>query len=125
MTRFWITLAQAVQFVVDSFDLMQGGELYVPRIPSMTDHRPGRRRSRPARRCTRSASGPGEKLHEEMIAPDDGRRTLRARRPLRRAARPSPRWGYEPPPGGEPVPDGFAYRSDTNDQWLSSRRCAR
>ena len=35
MTRFWITLPQAVQFVVDSFDLMQGGELYVPRIPRM------------------------------------------------------------------------------------------
>ncbi|MFI9644239.1 UDP-N-acetylglucosamine 4,6-dehydratase (inverting) [Micromonospora sp. NPDC051925] len=117
MTRFWITLDQAVQFVLDSFDQMQGGELFVPRIPSMrildlveavapeaTTHEIGIR--------------PGEKLHEEMIAPDDSRRTLRAKD--RFIVQPTiATWGYRPPVDCEPVPDGFAYQSDGNDEWLS------
>jgi UDP-N-acetylglucosamine 4,6-dehydratase len=117
MTRFWITLPAAVQFVVDSFDVMQGGELFVPRIPSMRildlveavapgapTHEMGVR--------------PGEKLHEEMIAADDSRRTLRF--PDRYVVQPVvASWGYEAPVGGEPVEDGFNYRSDNNDLWLS------
>lgn len=117
MTRFWITLDQAVQFVMDSFDQMQGGELFVPRIPSMrildlveavapdaTTHEVGIR--------------PGEKLHEEMIAPDDSRRTLRA--DGRFIVQPTiATWGYQPPVDCDPVPDGFAYQSDTNDEWLT------
>jgi UDP-N-acetylglucosamine 4,6-dehydratase len=117
MTRFWITLDAAVKFVVDSFDVMQGGELFVPRIPSMRildlveavapdapTHEMGMR--------------PGEKLHEEMIAADDSRRTLRF--PDRYVVQPVvASWGYVPPTGGEPVPDGFNYRSDNNDLWLS------
>jgi len=117
MTRFWITLPQAVKFVVDSFDIMQGGELFVPRIPSMrildlieavapdsATHEMGVR--------------PGEKLHEEMIASDDSRRTLRF--PDRYVVQPVvASWGYETPSGGEEVADGFNYRSDNNDLWLS------
>ena len=117
MTRFWITLPQAVNFVVDSFGWMQGGELYVPRIPSMRildlveavafdapTHETGIR--------------PGEKLHEEMIAADDSRRTLRL--PDRYVVQPVvASWGYETPLEGEPVSDGFNYRSDNNDLWLS------
>ena len=117
MTRFWITLPQAVKFVVDSFDTMQGGELFVPRIPSMRildlveavapnapTHEMGVR--------------PGEKLHEEMIAADDSRRTLRF--PDRYVVQPVvASWGYETPVGGEQVDDGFNYRSDNNDLWLS------
>jgi UDP-N-acetylglucosamine 4,6-dehydratase len=117
MTRFWITLDQAVKFVVDSFDVMQGGELYVPRIPSMRimdlveavapgapTHEMGMR--------------PGEKLHEEMIAADDSRRTLRFKD--RYVVQPVvASWGYTTPEGGEEVADGFNYRSDNNDLWLS------
>jgi UDP-N-acetylglucosamine 4,6-dehydratase len=117
MTRFWITLDQAVKFVVDSFDVMQGGELYVPRIPSMRimdlveavapgapTHEMGMR--------------PGEKLHEEMIAADDSRRTLRFKD--RYVVQPVvASWGYTTPEGGEEVTDGFNYRSDNNDLWLS------
>ena len=116
MTRFWITLPAAVRFVVDSFDKMQGGELFVPRIPSMRildlieavapgapTHEMGMR--------------PGEKLHEEMISADDSRRTLRfTDRYLVQPVVAS--WGYETPKGGEPVEDGFNYRSDNNDLWL-------
>ncbi|GAB2823878.1 UDP-N-acetylglucosamine 4,6-dehydratase (inverting) [Alpinimonas psychrophila] len=115
MTRFWITLPQTVQFVVDSFDLMVGGELYVPRIPSMRildlveAVAPGSK--------THSVEiRPGEKLHEEMISQDDSRRTLLLGD--RYVILPTiAEWGFVAPVG-QSVPDGFAYRSDTNDQWL-------
>jgi UDP-N-acetylglucosamine 4,6-dehydratase len=118
MTRFWITLPQAVQFVVDSFDLMQGGELYVPRIPSMkvTDLAEA---VAPGSKTHQIGIRPGEKLHEEMIAPDDSRRTLRLGD--RYVIMPYVAgWGYEPPSDGKPVEDGWAYRSDTNDLWLGT-----
>jgi UDP-N-acetylglucosamine 4,6-dehydratase len=116
MTRFWITLPQAVKFVVESFDLMHGGEVFVPRIPSMkildlaeavapgaTTHEIGIR--------------PGEKLHEEMIAADDSRRTISLSD--RYVILPTVAdWGYEPL-SGDSVADGFAYRSDSNDVWLT------
>lgn len=115
MTRFWITLPQAVQFVVDSFDSMVGGELYVPRIPSMRildlveAVAPGSKTHTVGIR-------PGEKLHEEMISEDDSRRTLLLKD--RYVILPTiAEWGFVAPKGVE-VPDGFAYRSDSNDQWL-------
>jgi UDP-N-acetylglucosamine 4,6-dehydratase len=117
MTRFWITLAEAVKFVVDSFDLMQGGELYVPRIPSM---RIVDLVEAVAPEATTYEIGirPGEKLHEEMISLDDARRTLRIGD--RYVVLPTiAEWGFTPPEG-ETLPEGFAYRSDTNDLWLDS-----
>lgn len=116
MTRFWINLDHAVRFVLDSFDLMQGGELYVPRIPStrITDlvqaiapdgvvHEIGLR--------------PGEKLHEEMIHSDDAPHVVRLGD--RYIVEPTlSGWRYRRPAGAEPVPDGFSYSSDRNDQWL-------
>ncbi|GLW05539.1 UDP-N-acetylglucosamine 4,6-dehydratase (inverting) [Microtetraspora sp. NBRC 13810] len=118
MTRFWITLDQAVRFVVDSFDLMKGGELYVPRIPSM---RIIDLAEALAPDCPIYEIGvrPGEKLHEEMIAPDDGRRTLRLAD--RYVVQPAiATWGYTPPTDGERLPEGFSYRSDSNESWLSA-----
>lgn len=117
MTRFWITLDQAVQFVVDSFDRMAGGELFVPRIPSTTVLDLARAIAPDA---THEIVGirPGEKLHEEMISVDDARRTFEyddyyAIAPLLAS------WTDEDPfEHGKPVPDDFAYRSDTNEQWL-------
>ncbi|MFI6798879.1 UDP-N-acetylglucosamine 4,6-dehydratase (inverting) [Streptosporangium canum] len=117
MTRFWITLDQAVRFVVDSFDLMQGGELYVPRIPSMRIMDLAEAVA-PGAAMHEVGIRPGEKLHEEMIAADDSRRTIRLA--TRYVVQPTiATWGYVPPPGGQNVPEGFSYRSDGNDQWLS------
>lgn len=116
MTRFWITLPQAVQFVLDSFEMMTGGELYVPRIPSMkvTDLAQA---VAPGAAMHQIGIRPGEKLHEEMIAPDDSRRTVRLGD--RYVVMPYvDGWGYETPAEGEPVEDGWTYRSDTNDLWL-------
>lgn len=117
MTRFWISLPAAVEFVVDSFDDMSGGELYVPRIPSikLVDLAEA---VVPDAQIHEIGIRPGEKLHEEMIAPDDARRTLRMKD--RYIVQPViAEWGYTPPTGGEQVPEGFAYSSDTNDEWLS------
>jgi UDP-N-acetylglucosamine 4,6-dehydratase len=116
MTRFWITLPQAVQFVIDSFDSMHGGELFVPRIPSMRIMdlvealKPGAETHVVGIR-------PGEKLHEEMIASDDSYRTLR--QTDRYVVQPTVKEWWFKNPEGEPVAEGFSYSSDTNDQWLT------
>lgn len=118
MTRFFITLQQAVDFVTESFDLMRGGELYVPRIPSMriTDLVEA---VAPGAATHEIGVRPGEKLHEEMISVDDARRTVRAGD--RYVVLPTiAEWGFTPAEG-EPLPAGFAYRSDTNDQWLDAQ----
>jgi len=118
MTRFWITLPQAVQFVVDSFDQMVGGELYVPRIPSMRILDLVEAVA-PGSKTHEIGIRPGEKLHEEMISEDDSRRTLLLGD--RYVVLPTiANWGGYRVPDGEPLPDGFAYRSNTNDQWLSA-----
>jgi len=118
MTRFWITLPQAVKFVIDSFDLMVGGELYVPRIPSMKIMDLVEAVA-PGSETTPVDIRPGEKLHEEMISEDDSRRTLLLDN--RYVVLPTiANWGDFVAPTGESLPDGFAYRSNTNDLWLSA-----
>jgi len=116
MTRFWITLPQAVEFVMSSFNDMNGGELYVPRIPSMkvTDLAEA---VAPGNELVEIGIRPGEKLHEEMISSEDSRRTLR--RPDRYIVLPTfAIWGGFTEPSGEQVEDGFSYTSDNNDLWL-------
>ena len=116
MTRFWISLPQAVEFVIRSFELMQGGEVFVPKIPSMkiTDLA----EAISPKSATRSSEiRPGEKLHEEMISEDDSRRTLEL--DDRYVILPTvANWNFTRP-DGVPVPDGFSYRSNTNSEWLS------
>lgn len=116
MTRFWITLPQAVQFVVDSFDRMTGGELFVPRIPSMriTDLIEA---IAPGTPTYEIGIRPGEKLHEEMISADDSYRTVR--QADRYVVKPTVQEWWFTEPTGDPVEPGFSYRSDTNDLWLT------
>ena len=116
MTRFWISLEKATEFVLESFDLMQGGELYVPRIPSMKliDLVEA---VAPGSKLDEIGIRPGEKLHEEMISEDDSRRTLLIGD--RFVVNPVlAEWGYKVPTGKK-FPEGRAYRSDTNDLWMS------
>lgn len=116
MTRFWITLPQAVEFVLKSFVTMSGGELYVPRIPSMKVVDLARAIA-PDATLVEVGIRPGEKLHEEMISAEDSRRTIRQND--RYVVMPTlAEWGYVEPVG-DPVADGFSYTSDTNDLWLS------
>ena len=116
MTRFWITLPQAVQFVIDSFDTMHGGELYVPRIPSMRIMDLVEA-LKPGAETIVVGIRPGEKLHEEMIASDDSYRTLR--QTDRYVVQPTVKEWWFKDSEGEPVAEGFSYSSNTNDQWLT------
>lgn len=116
MTRFWITLDQAVRFVIDSFDRLVGGELFVPKIPSTTIIDLARAIA-PEAEIVSVGIRPGEKLHEEMVSEDDARRGRECEgyfviTPV------LDYWKAAEFQDGKPLPEGFAYRSNTNDQWL-------
>ena len=116
MTRFWISIEQAVNFVIESLELMNGGELYVPRIPSMRIVDLARAVS-PHSELVEIGMRPGEKLHEEMISADDSRRTIISEN--RFVVLPVvAEWGYAVPEGLR-MPEGQAYQSDTNMLWIS------
>jgi len=117
MTRFWITLDQGVQFVLDSLERMHGGELFVPKIPSMkiTDLAEAI-----APECEIEVVGirPGEKLHEAMITEDDARRTLEY--DTYYVIQPEfPWWTEKYAEGGKRIHDTFSYTSDKNTEWLT------
>lgn len=117
MTRFWITLDQAVRFVVDSFDQMSGGEIFVPRIPSTTILDLAKAIA-PDAQIDVVGIRPGEKLHEEMVSENDARRTFRfddrfVIAPVLAGWESEASWTK-----GSALADGFSYRSDSNDQWL-------
>jgi UDP-N-acetylglucosamine 4,6-dehydratase len=118
MTRFWISIDSAVLFIAESFEIMSGGELYVPRIPSMRLIDLVHAIS-PTSEILEIGIRPGEKLHEEMISADDSRRTvvLAERFVVTPVAA---EWGYVQPKGGL-MPEGNAYRSDTNDIWMGEQ----
>jgi UDP-N-acetylglucosamine 4,6-dehydratase len=116
MTRFWISIQQAVLFVVDSLKIMSGGELYVPRIPSMKIIDLAKAVA-PGAELLEVGMRPGEKLHEEMISADDSRRTI----VLENRFIVTPvvaEWGYVLP-DGDFMQEGQAYRSDTNNKWMT------
>lgn len=120
MTRFWITLDQGVQFVIDSLDRMHGGEIFVPKIPSMNVVDLARA---VAPECKYEVIGirSGEKLHETMVSEDDARNTLEYDDyyAILPTAWDWDRKGYLEKNGGRPCEEGFRYSSDTNVQWLT------
>jgi len=118
MTRFWITLEQGVRFVLESLDRMRGGEIFVPKIPSM---RIVDLAAAIAPECRLETVGirPGEKLHEVMVPEDDARNTLEFDDYF--VIQPAfPWWAGENAKGGRPCAPGFCYSSDANDWWLSA-----
>jgi len=121
MTRFWITLDQGVDFVLNCLQRMEGGEIYVPKIPSMRIVDLARAL---APECDLQVVGirPGEKLHEVMVPEDDARNALEFGDCY--AILPTfPDWSvseYRVRNGGTPCSDGFSYSSDRNDLWLTS-----
>jgi UDP-N-acetylglucosamine 4,6-dehydratase len=116
MTRFLISLDQAVKFVIDSLEMMQGGELYVPKIPSIKILELAQAIA-PGVEQVEIGIRPGEKLHEEMISVDDSRRAISLGN--RYVVTPVvAEWGYEQPLGDQ-MPEGKAYKSDTNDLWMT------
>jgi UDP-N-acetylglucosamine 4,6-dehydratase len=115
MTRFWITLSQAVDFVLSCLPLVRGGETFVPKIPSM---RIVDVASAIAPEAEHLVAGirPGEKLHEALLTEDEARNSYDI----------GDRYVILPPglgtapPDAAPLPDGFRYTSDTNDRWLTA-----
>ncbi|MEK3974187.1 MULTISPECIES: UDP-N-acetylglucosamine 4,6-dehydratase (inverting) [unclassified Psychrobacillus] len=117
MTRFWITLDQGVQFVLDNLERMHGGEIFIPKIPSMkvTDLAIAI-----APECETKIVGirAGEKLHEAMITEDDARHTVEFDDYF--IIQPEfSWWSKEFATGGKLLPEGFKYASDINNEWLS------
>jgi UDP-N-acetylglucosamine 4,6-dehydratase len=117
MTRFFITLGQGVDFVLSSLEQMVGGEIFVPKIPSMTITEVAKAIA-PTARLEVVGIRPGEKLHEEMISQDDARRTIDLGD--RYVIQPEFGWWTSQHLTGAGVPEGFAYTSDRNDDWLSA-----
>ena len=117
MTRFWITLEHAVEFVIRSFETMTGGEIFIPKIPS-TNIMDLAEAIAPG--CEHKIVGirPGEKLHEIMVPEDDARKTLEFDDFYLIKPEYSD-WGKGGLNGGRKVPDSFSYTSDKNDWWLS------
>lgn len=117
MTRFWITLDQGVQFVLDNLKRMHGGEVFVPKIPSMNIMDLAKAI---APECQTEIVGirPGEKLHEAMIMEDDARHTLEF--DTYYVIQPEfPFWSKRFAKGGKELPEGFEYTSDKNSEWLT------
>ena len=119
MTRFWITLDQGVKFVMESIDRMLGGELFVPKIPSLRLIDLARAIG-PDCEIENVGLRPGEKLHEVLISEDDARHTIE--HPDFYTILPQLQdWDqdvYRKQNGGLPCSEGFEYTSDTNDRWL-------
>jgi len=117
MTRFWITLDQGVQFVLDNLERMKGGEIFVPKIPSMNIMDLAKAI---APECEIDLIGirPGEKLHEAMIMEDDARHTVEYDTYYTILPELS-WWEKENNSEGKSLPDGFAYTSDNNTEWLT------
>jgi len=120
MTRFWITLKQGVEFVLSCFEMMQGGEIFVPKISSMSvvDLAKALAPDLPHRII---GIRPGEKLHEIMITEDDSRNTLEL--DDRYIIQPAFAWwtGEEYSiTEARNVEPGFSYTSDTNTEWLTA-----
>jgi UDP-N-acetylglucosamine 4,6-dehydratase (inverting) len=122
MTRFWITLDGAVQLVVNALDWMQGGEIFVPKIPSMkiTDLADIVAPGIPQREI---GIRPGEKIHEMLISEDESRHSYEYDDHFTIYPE-HPEWDLGTKgitPGITPEP-GFFYRSDNNPDWLDKKR---
>jgi UDP-N-acetylglucosamine 4,6-dehydratase len=123
MTRFWITLEQGVEFVMRNFARMHGGEIFVPKIPSMriTDLVEA---MAPGVKTKLIGIRPGEKLHEIMCPSDDSHLTLEFEdhfviRPTIQFNRPTDYARNALNELGKPVPEGFEYNSGTNRHFLT------
>jgi UDP-N-acetylglucosamine 4,6-dehydratase len=117
MTRFWLTLEQGVRFVIRAIEQMQGGEIFVPKIPSM---RLVDLAEAVAPGCAIEFVGirPGEKLHEVLLSEDEARNAVELDEMY--IIQPShPWWKRGNWVHARALPQGFRYTSDSNQQWLS------
>jgi UDP-N-acetylglucosamine 4,6-dehydratase len=116
MTRFWITLEHGVEFVIQSIGMMRGGEIFVPKAPSMkiTDLA-----KTMAPECEIAIIGirPGEKIHECLLTEDEARHAIEFR-DFYVIEPEHPWWNRERFQEGSPLPEGYRYTSDANEHWI-------
>jgi len=118
MTRFWLTVEQGVRFTIACIERMQGGEVFVPKIPSMKVVDLAKALA-PEAKIEVIGIRPGEKLHEVLISEDEARHTRDLQDFFVVEPPASPWFGLGWRNRGKPLPEGFSYRSDNNDQWLT------
>lgn len=117
MTRFWLTLEEGVAFVRKCLPIMTGGEIFVPKIPSMKVSDLARAIA-PDAMIDVIGIRPGEKIHEILLTEDEARHTKEYDTHF--VIEPEMKfWGMNNENGGRELPEGFRYASDTNPVWLS------
>jgi UDP-N-acetylglucosamine 4,6-dehydratase len=117
MTRFWLSLEQGVHFVIRCIEQMHGGEVFVPKIPSMKLIDLARAIA-PKARIEVIGIRPGEKLHEVLISEDEARSTVELEDMFVVQPAEAMWFVHDWKSQGKPLPDGFRYASDTNPHWL-------
>ena len=118
MTRFWLSIDQGVRFTIRCIEQMQGGEVFVPKIPS-TRVVDVARAVAPDAEVELIGIRPGEKMHEVLVSEDEARHTAELD-DMYVVEPPGALWfGHEWREKGKPLPEGFAYSSDNNKQSLT------
>ncbi|MBN1305118.1 MAG: UDP-N-acetylglucosamine 4,6-dehydratase (inverting) [Anaerolineales bacterium] len=117
MTRFWLSLEQGVHFVINCIEQMEGGEVFVPKIPS-TKVIDLARAIAPEAEIEIIGIRPGEKLHEALISEDEARTTIELDSLYVVQPAEALWFGYAWDKKGKRLPDGYHYSSDTNTEWL-------
>jgi UDP-N-acetylglucosamine 4,6-dehydratase len=117
MTRFWLSLEQGVRFVIACLEQMEGGEVFVPKIPSMKVIDLARAIA-PKVQVDIIGIRPGEKLHEVLISEDEARNTVELENMFVVQPAEAFWFGYSWQKRGTLLTDSFRYSSDNNTQWL-------
>ena len=117
MTRFWLSLEEGVHFVISCIEQMEGGEVFVPKIPSMKVIDLAKAIA-PEAEIEVIGIRPGEKLHEVLISEDEARTTVELDEMFVVQPAQALWFGYSWQDKGQPLPDGFRYASDNNTVWL-------
>jgi UDP-N-acetylglucosamine 4,6-dehydratase/5-epimerase len=117
MTRFWLSLDQGVRFVIHCIEEMEGGEVFIPKIPStkVTDLA---KAVAPDAELDIIGIRPGEKLHEMLISEDEARNTVELEKMFVVQPAEAIWFGYSWQDKGKHLKEGFSYSSDNNSEWL-------
>lgn len=116
MTRFWLSLEQGAHFVMSCIEIMEGGEVFVPKIPS-TRVIDLAHAIAPEAEIEIIGIRPGEKLHEDLLSVDEARNAIERER-MYIIKPPETLWNRNQDYAGKPLPEGFSYSSDNNTEWL-------
>ncbi|MFN8384149.1 MAG: UDP-N-acetylglucosamine 4,6-dehydratase (inverting) [Anaerolineales bacterium] len=117
MTRFWLSLEQGVRFVITCIEQMEGGEVFIPKIPS-TKVVDLAKAIAPSAEIEIIGIRPGEKLHEMLISEDEARHTIELEKMYVVQPAEATWFGYSWKDKGKSLKEGYYYSSDNNAEWL-------